>query len=206
MVRYIHADSNLYSHIRTLRLITVFLAAGLLIALFGWHHATRVQRISIPPNLTYGGEVKLNSIHPWEVYSFAGYIWQQLNRCPIDCYQDFPKNLDRLTAFITPEFKTWLKQNNEKKAAELLGRTRYILALHTNHVSQSVIEESPKQWKVTIDVELREHIGGVEVKNARIRYFLRVIALSIDPEFNPWGLLLDSMPDNPERLLLPDTK
>ena len=206
MVRYINADSNLYSHIRTLRLITVFLAAGLLIALFGWHHATRVQRISIPPNLTYGGEVKLNSIHPWEVYSFAGYIWQQLNRCPIDCYQDFPKNLDRLTAFITPEFKTWLKQNNEKKAAELLGRTRYILALHTNHVSQSVIEESPKQWKVTIDVELREHIGGVEVKNARIRYFLRVIALSIDPEFNPWGLLLDSMPDNPERLLLPDTK
>ncbi len=200
VVRYIHADSNLYSHIFTLRVISGILALGLITALFGWYHAARVQRISIPPNLNYGGEVTLNSIHSWEVYNFAGYIWQQLNRCPYDCLQDYPKNLERLTAFLTPSFKAWLIQKNEEKTKELTGRTRYILPIHTDNFFNSIVQENPNQWTVTIDVELREHIRGVLVKNARIRYFIRVIALPVDPESNPWGLMLDSMPQKTKRL------
>lgn len=205
MARYVHADSNLYSHIRTLRTVTAILSVSLVTALMGWHNASKVQRVSFPPNLTYGGEVTLNSLHPWEVYNFAGYIWQQLNRCALDCFRDYPANLDRLSAFLTPTFKAWLKHDSEQHATELLGRTRFVLPLHIADFNSLVIEENPNNWTVTIDVEFREDLGGVPVKNVRIRYYLRVIAMPIDPEFNPWGLLLDTMPRLPERIPVSET-
>ena len=200
MGKYLHADSNLYSHIRTLRILSAFFCIGLIIALLGWHYSTRVQRVSIPPELRYGSQISLNSIHPWEVYNFAGYIWQQLNRCPLDCFKDYPQNMDRLTAFITPTLKAWLKHDSEIRSSELLGRTRFILPLSNASYNNSVTQENSGQWTITLDVELREDIGGVPVKNVHIRYYLRVIAKPIDPEFNPWGLLLDTMPRLPERI------
>ncbi len=200
MVRYLHADANLHFHIRTLRMITLILAFCLITALMGWHYATRVQRISIPPDLRYGSQISLNEIHPWEVYNFAGYIWQQVNRCSLDCFKDYPKNLDRLTAFITPAFKAWLKHDSSRRSAELLGRTRYILPLEDINFAASVAHLESGVWHVKLDVELNENIGGVSVKNVRIRYFLKVVSNPVDPEFNPWGLQLDTMPRAPERL------
>ncbi len=205
MRRYLHADANLYSHIVTLRAISVVLAVCLIAALLGWHHSTRVQRISIPPDLRYGSQISLNTINPWEVYNFAGYIWQQLNRCPHDCFKDYPENLERLTEFLTPEFKAWLKHDSEKRAAELLGRTRFLLPLDNANFRDAVSLDEAGNWNVTIDVELKEDIGGVSVKNVTIRYFLRVVSKSIDPEFNPWGLLLDLMPKLPQRIVVDES-
>ncbi len=199
--RYVHADANLYSHIRTLRVVTFLLSAGLLVSLLGWHNATNNQRISIPPNLRYGSQLTLNTIHPWEVYNFTGYIWQQLNRCKTDCLQDYSDNLDRLTAFVTPSFKAWLKHESIQRASELKGRTRYLLPSSNASYQDSVISESPDIWKVTLDVELNEDIGGVPVKRVRVRFSIRVLYQPIDPESNPWGLLLDSLPHPPERIV-----
>ena len=205
MPRYLHADSNLHSHIKTLRLVSGILAVSLMVSLFGWHYATRVQRVSLPPDLRYGSQILLNRIHPWEVYNFAGYIWQQLNRCPVDCFNDYPRNLDRLSAFLTPAFKAWLKHDSEKRSTEYLGRTRYILPLLESDFNFSVTQEESDSWTVVLEVELHEDIGGVPVKNVQIRYFLRVISRQIDPEFNPWGLLLDTMPRMPERISIKQT-
>ena len=201
MRRYLHADANLYSHIVTLRSISVILSICLIGALLGWHHAARVQRISIPPDIRYGSQVSLNTINPWEVYNFAGYVWQQINRCPHDCFRDYPQNLERLTRFLTPEFKAWLRHDSEKRAAELLGRSRYLLPLETTNFREAVSLTDSGTWNVTIDVELKEAIGGVSVKDAKIRYYLTVVSKSIDPEFNPWGLLLDTMSKMPDRIL-----
>ncbi len=200
MAKYLHADSNLHNHIRTLRAIVVIMSISLITSLIGWHYATRVQRISIPPELRYGAQVSLNTIHPWEVFNFAGYIWQQINRCPLDCFKDYPANLDRLTAFITPAFKAWLKHESENRTGELLGRTRYILPLPNINYTDSVISYESGSWDVKLEVELTEDIGGVPVKNVNIRYFLRVVAQPVDPEFNPWGLQLDTMSRMPERI------
>ena len=205
MPRYLHADSNLHSHIKSLRLVSGILAVSLMISLFGWHYATRVQRVSLPPDLRYGSQILLNRIHPWEVYNFAGYIWQQLNRCPVDCFNDYSKNLDRLSAFLTPAFKAWLKHDSEKRSTEYLGRTRYVLPLLESDFNYSVTQEESDSWTVVMEVELNEDIGGVPVKNVQIRYYLRVISRHVDPEFNPWGLLLDTMPRMPERISVKQT-
>ena len=201
MPRYLHADANLYSHILTLRAIAAFLGICLVGSLYGWQYAAKIQRISIPPDLRYGSQILLNSIHPWEVYNFAGYIWQQLNRCPHNCFEDYPENLERLTEFLTPEFKAWLRHDGEKRAPELLNRTRFLLPLENLNFRDTVTLEDSGKWTVKLDVELKENIGGVLVKDARIRYHLKVIFKAIDPEFNPWGLLLDTMPKMPERIV-----
>lgn len=198
--RYQHADANLYSHIKTLRIIAATLVASLLIALLGWHHTARIQRVSIAPELRYGGHVALGEIHPWEVYNFAGYIWQQVNLCNSNCLEDFPNNLDRLTAFISPSFNTWLRRDNASRSAELSGRTRYILPLPDSTYASAVINETSNSWHVVLDVELHEHIDGVLVKKARVRFSLRVVFRPVDPENNPWGLLLDGMTRPPERI------
>ncbi len=200
MARYLHADANLYSHILTLRLLLGVLAICLMGALYGWQHAAKVQRISIPPDLRYGTQISLNTIHPWEVYNFAGYIWQQLNRCPQDCFKEYPENLERLTEFLTPKFKAWLRNDSEKRSTELLGRTRFLIPLSNTNFRDTVRLEESGRWTVILDVELKENIGGVSVKDTKIRYHLSVIAQAIDPEFNPWGLQIDAMPILPERI------
>lgn len=200
MARYLHADANLNSHILTLRVISLVLAICLIGSLYGWQHAAKVQRISIPPDLRYGSQVSLNTIDPWEVYNFAGYIWQQINRCPRDCGKEYSENLERLTQFLTPEFKAWLQRDSHNRAAELLGRTRFLIPLANTNFRDTVRLEKAGRWTVMLDVELKENIGGVSVKDTQVRYYLQVIAKAIDPEFNPWGLLLDVMPRMPERI------
>ena len=199
MNRFVHADANLFEHIRTLRIVTIFLSLSLIFTIYGWYHASRSQRISIPPDLRYGGQVISNSINPWEVYNFAGYIWQQLNRCESDCQTDYPNNIKRLAAFFTPEFKAWLEKESTKRTSELRGRTRYILPSTGANYINSVANDSSDTWTVSLNVDLQEHIGGVAVKTVKITYFLKVIKKPIDPEFNPWGLLLDIMSYPPKR-------
>ncbi len=201
MPRYVHADPNLYTHIKSLRAISLILSICLIAALVGWHRASQVQRISIPPNLNYGGQIVLNSINPWEVYNFAGYVWQQVNRCSQDCFSDYPKNLDRLTAFLTPAFKVWLKLDSNNRSGELLGRTRFLLPLANSNFYESVTQDESGAWIVQLDVQLEENIDGVPVKQAKLRYHLKVVAKRVDPEFNPWGLMLDTMPRMPERIV-----
>ncbi len=198
--RYLHADANLYSHIGTLRIIGLILAIGLLIALLGWHNATRVQRVSIPPELRFGGLTTINRIHPWEVYNFTGYIWQQLNRCKFDCSFDYQKNLDRLTAFLSPSFKAWLKHDSIERTTELKGRTRYLLPRQETDYRKAVINESENSWRVYLDVDLSESIGGVAVKQVQIRFAIRVVYRPADPESNPWGLVLEAFIRPPERI------
>lgn len=205
MRRYLHADANLFSHIQTLRIAVGVLAICLVGSILGWHHASRIQRISIPPDLRYGAQVVLNTTHPWEVYNFAGYIWQQLNRCPSDCVKDYPKNLERLTEFLTPEFKSWLKHDSGKRTTELAGRSRFLVPLATTNFRELVRQDDSGNWHVALDVELKEDIDGVAVKSVGIRYHLRIIARPIDPEFNPWGLLLDTMVNKPERIVVDES-
>ena len=201
MPRYVHADPNLYTHIKSLRAISLILSICLITALAGWYRASQVQRISIPPNLNYGSQIALNSINPWEVYNFAGYVWQQVNRCSQDCFNDYPKNLDRLTAFLTPAFKAWLKLDSNNRSGELLGRTRFLLPLANSNFYESVTQDESGAWIVQLDVQLEENIDGVPVKQVKLRYYLKIVAKRVDPEFNPWGLMLDTMPRMPERII-----
>ena len=200
MARYAYIDQNLYAHIRTLRTVAVILAAFLAVALGGWWYASGVQRLSLPPSLEYGAVLESGHIEPWEVYNFCGFIWQLLNRCKNDCSRDLEAAQNRLTAYITPEFRAWLANDRDQRQSELRGRTRYLLPANTVWDGSQVSEQAPGRWEVNLDVQLVEHIGGSKVKDATLRYTIVVISRRIDPEYNPWGLYLDGMASAPRRL------
>ena len=60
---------------------------------------------------------------------------------------------------------------------------------------------APGVWVVWLDLDLFESVKGMTVKKTAIRYPLRVVRLSVDPESNPWGLALDGFAGSGPRRL-----
>ncbi len=197
--RFAFIDDNLSAHIRTLRWTVAALTILLAITAIGLYGSNRTHRLSLPPRLIYGADIETGVIHPWEVYSFAGYIWQLMNRCETDCSMELPERQQRMTRFITPAFAADLERDRSARIAELKGRTRYMLPIR-NWNSALVTQPDSDRWHVTLDVDLVETLRSVEIKRTPVRYTLMVTLLRVDPEFNPWGLMLDGFAIPPQRL------
>ena len=200
MARYQHADPNLYAHITTLRLACVVLASLLVFSIVGWTLSSRTHRLSLPPLLEYAPSLQTGEIQPWEVYNFAGYIWQYLNRCESNCETELPQRQNQMSSFITTQFASTLARSRAARASELRDRTRYMLPLAGGWTSSLATTISKGRWHVTLDVLLVEELRAVEVKRVPIRYTIIVAQRRIDPEYNPWGLYLDGFAESPARI------
>lgn len=201
-MRYRDANSNLKSHIRSLRwvmAIQFLVIAGLW---HGWEKAREDLRVHIPPDLRSGAVIGANRPNPANVYTFAGYILQQLNRWPEDGAKDYGRRVFNLSAFLTPEYRAFLIADLELrgKRGELAGRTRALQWID-GFAENRVVIQAPGVWTVKLDVNILETVRGMNVKSVNIRYPLRVVRHAVDPELNPWGLALDGYTeDGPKRL------
>jgi len=200
MKRYAYIDDNLLAQIRWLWLFSGLCLLALILAILGWIWSMQSHRLSLPPLLDYGGHINTNEIQNWEVYNFAGYVWQALNRCSTDCSAELPTRLGQMRALVTTEFAKSMHQEYQQRRAQLLGRERYLVPLVSAWNSQLVQHLSPGRWQVQLDVQLIERIGTTEVKKVPIRYLIEVIENRVDPVFNPWGLFLHRHAAPPQRL------
>ena len=89
-------------HIRTLRVVIVCLLLAV-IALW-WRNGDLqdTRRLYIPPDLTQGLITDFDRVPAPTVYTFASYIFQQLNRWPNDGEKDYPHKIYALQGFLTP--------------------------------------------------------------------------------------------------------
>ena len=202
-MRYAYADANQLSQIRWLRVTILGLLVTLALTLIGWMQAARTQRLSLPPLLEYGAVITSNEIQPWEVYNYAGYVWQALNRCAQDCAEELPRRQLELRALITADFAAALSQDRAARRAELAGRERYLIPVPTTWTNELVNHVAPSRWIVQLDMIAVERIGTTEVKRVPIRYRLVVVAQDIDPVYNPWGLFLHQHASPPVRIQTP---
>jgi len=205
---YRSREADLQAHIGSLRILAGVLGLFLLVALAGWHAATRSVTFLVPPDLRYGGHFQAGEPHPSTVYVFAGYIWQQANLWKANGERDYPRNLQRLAAFLTPGFQAALRAELAQKRRpgdaglnELQGRTRALSPASGSAYRDAWVEtRGAGAWVVTLDVRLTETINGEPVKDIRVRYRIRVVAYDVDPEKNPWGLALDGFEGAPTLL------
>lgn len=51
--------------------------------------------------------------------------------------------------------------------------------------------ESVDVWRIWLDFNVVEFIGGYLVKNVLLCYFICVVCYDVDKEINFWGLVLD---------------
>nr|WP_310615686.1 TIGR03746 family integrating conjugative element protein [Pantoea cypripedii] len=203
MSRFRHAVRDRDQHILTLRIACVALILFLAVMSIGWMRAPDKLTIHFPPDLRTG------STHPWwevptpSVYSFAFYIFQQLNAWPKNGDVDFPAKIHALSSYLTPSCQDFLNADAKKRSngGELRDRVRVVYEIPgRGYQSQSVTVIDRDMWVVRLDLVVDEYFHAEPVKRALVRYPLKVVRWSGDAELNPFGLALDCYEGIPQRL------
>ncbi len=204
MSRLRHQIDATRAHVRSLWVIVVILSALLVFTLYGWRSAPDRITLHYPPDLRAGVVLNIHDIPAPNVYAFAYYIFQQLNRWSEDGATDYGHNIYRLSPYLTPRFREQLiaKMKLKGQRGELAHRVRSVQALPgLGYQDRRVAVLNAHSWVVWLDLELVETVRGMRVKQPAIRYPLRVVRYGVDQETNPWGLALDGYAgEGPKRL------
>ncbi len=210
MSRFKNEVLHLQSHIKTLRLGGGALFALSLVLGAGWWSAPRELTIHVPPDLRSGSTRKWWEVPPENVYAFTFYIWQQLQRWPTNGDEDYSRNIHALSPYLTSACETFLNRDYEyrRSTGELRQRVRGIYEIPGRGYGEDpklrVKAVSDRDWIVTMDVAADEYFADEQVKRALVRYTVKVVRADVDPERNPYGLMLDCYSDMPQRITPPD--
>ena len=204
MRRYRLEIDNVRSHLRSLWVV-IGLQGFIILALwFGWSQAPKQLRVYVPPDLRSGAVFNAEEVPPANVFAFAFYIFQQLNRWPENGATDYGSAIFRISPYLTPRYRNDLIADMELKArrGELAYRVRGVHEVPGHGYEERRVDVlSSDAWIVWLDLDLLESVKGMTVKQTTIRYPVRVVREAIDPETNPWGLALDGYGgDGPRRL------
>jgi integrating conjugative element protein (TIGR03746 family) len=197
------------AHIISLRMGVIALtlvSAGLW---YGWQSAPTSLTVHVPPDLRSGSTRKWWDVPPENIYSFALYIFGQLNRWPTDGEADYQRAIYALQSYLTPSCRTFLEGDFEfrRAAGELRDRVRGVYEVlgrgYSDDPELRVTQLDADSWLVKLDLNADEYYAAEPVKRVVVRYPLRVIRFDIDPERNKWGLALDCYQGTPQKLILP---
>ena len=204
MRRYRHEIDNVRSHLRSLWAVIVIQTAIIMALWIGWSLAPERLTVHVPPDLRSGAVLRIQEVPSANVYAFAYYIFQQLNRWPEDGASDYGAAIFRVSPYLTPRYRADLLAELEQKGrrGELAHRVRALQGLPGLAYEERRVDIlSADAWVVWLDFELVESVKGMAVKHMVIRYPLRVVRHAVDPERNPWGLALDGFAaEGPRRL------
>jgi integrating conjugative element protein (TIGR03746 family) len=211
MSRFRNEVAHLKSHVKTLRFLALALFLLALAMGAGWWSAPKSLMIHVPPDLRSGSTRKWWEVPPASVYSFAFYVFQQINRWPTDGETDYARNIHAYSAYLTPSCHAFLQRDYALKrdSGELRRRVRGIYEIpgrgYGDDPAARVKILSDSDWIVTLDIAADEYYGTEQVKRALVRYPIKVARSDIDPERNPFGLVLDCYSETPQRIEIPDS-
>ena len=191
--------------LRSAIMVVAALGAG------GMYFAGRTPQtidVHLAPNIQGGDTVAVRSgesdVPAVNVYGFAYYIWQQINRWQEDGSADYGKQIYYYQAYITPACRTQLENDMQARsgAGELRQRTRIMTEIPGfGFAPNRVIAEGTNAWTVLLDMQMQESFKGQQIKDVFIRYPMRVVRYDVDREKNPWRLAIDCYGNNrPARL------
>lgn len=211
MSKYLNALRSERFHIQSLRIV-IFILLFVVSALgFALYSVPKNLTIHNPPDLRSGSTRAWWEIPTPNVYGFAFYIFQQLNRWPTDGEVDYQKNIEALRAYLTPSCYQFLLKDydNRNLLGELRERVRGVYEIPGRGFSESRVKiNSQDNWDVTLDLYTDEYYKDEPVKRVLVRYPLNVVRFDVNPEQNPWGMALNCYRSTPQRIELskPDDK
>ena len=190
------------SHILTLRVVIAVLVIGLFYVIHGWNSAPERIKIDIPPDLRSGSTRGIEERHPFNIYAFGYYIFQQLNNWPVKGLDDYKKRIHQLSCYMTPEFKAELDRDYDRRLQRHeLTRTRAVQEMPDRKYNpKRVYTESGDSWVAFFDLNVKENYRGETVKDIFLRFPIRIVRWDVDAECNLWGLALDGFYKQPKRL------
>ncbi|OOS00876.1 integrating conjugative element protein [Haemophilus paracuniculus] len=211
MSKYLNALRSERFHIQSLRIV-IFILLFVVSALgFALYSVPKNLTIHNPPDLRSGSTRAWWEIPTPNVYGFAFYIFQQLNRWPTDGEVDYQKNIEALRPYLTPSCYQFLLKDydNRNLLGELRERVRGVYEMPGREFSESRVKiNSQDNWDVTLDLYTDEYYKDEPVKRVLVRYPLNVVRFDVNPEQNPWGMALNCYRSTPQRIELskPDDK
>ena len=190
------------AHIWTLRVGLGFLFIALVAAILGWKAAPEHIKIDIPPDLRSGSTRGITERHPFNVYAFGYYIWQQMNNWPAKGTENYKEQITRLSCYLTPRFKGELERDYERRLRNHeLTRSRAMQEMPDRpYTDKRVYKQTADSWVAFYDVNVKETFRSEVVKDIFVRYPIKVVRWDVDPECNLWGLALDGFYEKPSRL------
>ena len=194
MARYRFEIDNVRAHVRSLWAVIALQALIIAGLWLGWSQSPKHLTVHIPPDLRSGAVLKLDEVPPSNVYAFAFYIFQQLNRWPNDGTRDYAQAIFRVSPYLTDKYRAELLAGLDTKAhqGELAARVRGVQEIPGHGYEERRVDVlAGNVWVVWLDLDLAESVKGMPVKRKAIRYPISVVRNAIDPETNPWGLALD---------------
>ncbi|MGI9500634.1 MAG: PFL_4703 family integrating conjugative element protein, partial [Geminicoccaceae bacterium] len=194
-----------HGHIMTLRCVIALMTLICGALWYGWMKAPSSITVHIPPDLRSGIEQDAKDIPAQNIYMFAVYFWQQMNRWPVNGEKDYAKNIHKLQNYVTPRFYDWLEDDFKTKTAkgELRRKIRGAGEIPGhNYEPERVQIIGDGAWLVWLDFEVKEWVNELNTKTVWIRYPMRVVRFDIDRNSNPWGLAMDGYPadEKPSRI------
>ncbi|WP_198972634.1 PFL_4703 family integrating conjugative element protein [Xylophilus sp. ASV27] len=198
---------------RLIRIVFAVVALGVVSTWLAWRQPKSID-VHLAPDVRAGDTVRVSNgrapVPPPNVYGFAYYIWQQVNRWQTDGSKDYGQQIFSMQYYLTPRCQAQLQADMELRQGkgELRRRTRQITEIPGFPYSENrVLSEGADAWTVLLDMQVTETFGGVSVKDVFIRYPLRVVRFDVDRERNPWHLAVDCFGANrPARLNPADLK
>lgn len=193
-------------HIKTLYGLAGIFLLVILLLIFCWHNSDANRSVYIPPEIPVDGLTqKAGDIPAATIYSFAYYVWQNINNWPNNGAQDYSSAINQFSPFLTPRFKTSLIQdyNNRLNGGEIQDRIRAMQGLFGSAFTpQDVQSLGHGTWIVRLTMHLSEsmNMNGNTVKDIDVSYALRVVNYSVNAKTNPWGLALDGYEESTMRL------
>ena len=168
----------------------------------GWQQSPSKMEVFIPPDLSSSVTMKANTVPKTTVYALAFYVWQLINSWPASGADDFKKQINSRSAFLTPRFREeLLEEYHTKQVSNELERVRYIQGVNSAaYANGNVKSLGVDTWEVDLKVRLTEFVKGTLVKDIEMLYPLRIVKNDTNREYNPWGLVIDGFVRIPTRL------
>ena len=199
--KYYKSESEVYSHILTLRGVGVGLTFIILMTLFAMSKMPDDILLHNAPNLESGSTRKIKEIPQYSLYSTAYYLWQQINTTD-DLSKGYKFNVEvRYQNYLAPEFANQLMFIHERDKADKLGISRELKEVEAASWSDDrVFQLTPDKWVVYIDADITERLKGQLVRNVKVRYPLIIERADFNPTTNPTGMKIVGYYTNPSRL------
>jgi len=118
MRRYRFEIDNVRAHLRSLWTVIGLEFLVILTLGFGWSQAPKQLTLHVPPDLRSGATLAVNEVPAANVYAFAFYIFQQLNRWSEDGARDYGKAIFRISAYVTPRYRAELLADLDLKGRQ----------------------------------------------------------------------------------------
>ena len=195
-------NANFHSTIRYHIILNIVLCLALVGSVGLNYSLFRGLSISIPPDLRAGALVKPGEKQPENVFAFTSNVFMSLNSWGENGQKDYPDNIKKLLAFITPNFRNELVDDMSKKnkAGELQGITRQ-LSLPAEYVfdRDTVTVINSNLWIVKLPLEIKEYVDGRLVKDIEVLYSFSVKRMRTNVAENAEQIGIDSFYQPPIR-------